>query len=135
MVWVLDMAAGNLGRVEMDEYIDPNALKTTVSLHRPEKTELLNRIVNLFKSGLPNAIATMQHAFDALDFQPVRNAAHTLKSSSPYVEAKAFSERCLDMECVARENNFPACIALGDGLDELFSTSCAEPDLRISKAA
>ncbi len=135
MVWVLGMAAGNLGRVDLVQYINPHTLKTNVSLQRPGKPELLNRIVDLFKSESPNAIATMQEGLDELDLQLVSNAAHTLKSSSAYVVTKALSERCRDMECAAREDNFPACIALGDGLDELFCASYEEPNLRLSKVA
>lgn len=119
----------------MDKYIDPHALKAIVSLQRPRKPNLPVRIVEFFKSELPKAIATLQDGLDELDLQLVCNATHTLNSSSAYVGAKALSVRCHDLECAAREDNFSACVAPGDGLDELFSASCAQLDQRLSKAA
>ncbi len=77
----------------------------------------------------------MHAGLDESDLLPVSNAAHTLKSSSAYVGATAISERCRDLEAAAREENYTACIVLGDGLDELFSDCCLELDDYPAKAA
>ncbi|MFK7852934.1 MAG: Hpt domain-containing protein [Granulosicoccus sp.] len=119
----------------MTEFIDTHAIKAIVSLQRPGKPDLLLRIVELFKSETPKAIVAMQTGLDESDLSSVRNAAHTLKSSSAYVGAKALSERCRDLEAAAREENFPACFALCDGIEDLFDDSCAELQNVISKAA
>lgn len=119
----------------MTEFIDTHAIKAIVSLQRPGKPDLLLRIVELFKSETPKAIVAMQVGLDESDLSSVRNAAHTLKSSSAYVGAKALSARCRDLEAAAREENFPACIALCDGIEDLFGQSCAELQNMISKAA
>lgn len=119
----------------MTTYIDPHALKAISSLQRPGKPDLLIRIVELFKTESPKAIAAVFDGLDENDLKSVRNAAHTLKSSSAYVGAKALSEKCRDLEGAAREDNYTACIALGDGLDELFEASCVELDMLMAKAA
>lgn len=119
----------------MSNAIDPHALKAIASLQRPGKPDLLLRVVELFKTESPKAIATMKEGLAEGDLQVVRNAAHTMKSSSAYVGAQMLSERCRDLERAAREENFPACVALGDGLEDLFNECCVALDQHMSKAA
>lgn len=112
----------------MTAYIDTHALKSITALQRPGKPNLLERVVDLFKSESPKALASMCEALDDSDLKAVRNAAHSLKSSSAYVGAMLLSQRCRELESAAREENYTACIVLGDGLDELFTASCGELD-------
>ena len=129
------METGIIESVDMTDYIDAHAIKAIVSLQRPGKPDLLTRIVDLFKSETPKAIAAMQAGIDENDLSSVRNAAHTLKSSSAYVGAKALSERCRDLEAAAREDNLLACIALCDGIEDLFDGSCVELQQLMLKTA
>lgn len=119
----------------MSSYIDPHALKAISALQRPGKPDLLARVIQLFQSESPKAIAAMQLGLDTSDLGAVRNAAHTLKSSSAYVGAKALSDLCRDLEGAAREENYTACIVLGDGLEDLFEACCLELDAFLEKAA
>lgn len=119
----------------MSLLIDTQALKAIAALQRPGKPDLVGRVVQLFISESPKAIAAIEEGLEDVDLQAVRNAAHTLKSSSAYVGAKSFSNRCGDLEAAAREDNFTACIVLGDGLDELFVDCCAELTPHLVKAA
>lgn len=120
---------------DMSTVIDLHALKAIASLQRPGKPDLLKRVVELFKSESPKGIMQLQDGLAQGDLQAVRNAAHTMKSSSAYVGALALSERCRDLERAAREENFPACVALGDDLEDLFNESAAALDKHMSKAA
>jgi HPt (histidine-containing phosphotransfer) domain-containing protein len=115
--------------------IDENALKMIEALQRPGKPDLLARIVGLFKTETPKTLSSMVDGIDSMDMEEVRVAAHTLKSSSAYIGALELSERCKALERAALEQNFPACIALGDGVEDLFADSCTALDQRMSKAA
>lgn len=115
--------------------IDENALKAIEALQRPGKPDLLSRIVELFKTESPKTLSGLVEGIESMDMEAVRVAAHTLKSSSAYVGALELSECCKELERAAHEQNFPACIALGDGIEDTFSASCAALDLRMSKAA
>lgn len=116
----------------MENHIDPLALKAIASLQRPGKPDLVNRIVELFKSESPKSIAALQQGLDLADLKLVRDAAHTLKSSSAYVGAGLLCERCRDLESAARQENLLECIVLGDSVLELFDASLAELTLRVS---
>jgi len=115
--------------------IDENALKAIEALQRPGKPDLLTRIVDLFKSETPKSLSSMIEGIESMDMEAVRVAAHTLKSSSAYVGAVELSDRCKELEKAAHEQNFPACIALGDGVEEIFAESCTALDQHMSKAA
>lgn len=119
----------------MTDYIDTHAVRALVSLQRPGTHDLVKRIVELFKSETPKAIAAMQQGLDGSDLLSVRNAAHTLKSSSAYIGAIALSERCRDLEAAVRKDNFSACFALCDGIEELFDVSRDELQQLMAKAA
>lgn len=115
--------------------IDEDALKAILALQRPGKPDLLTRIVTLFKMESPKSIESMQTGLDSVDMDAVRVAAHTLKSSSAYVGALELSAQCKELEKAAHEQNFAACIAIGDSIEELFLESCAALDARMRKAA
>ena len=115
--------------------IDENALLAIEALQRPGKPDLLGRIVDLFKTESPKTLASMVEGIDSMDMEAVRVAAHTLKSSSAYVGALDLSERGKELERAAHDQKFPACIALGDAVEDIFAESCAALDLRMSKAA
>lgn len=119
----------------MSVSIDEKALKAIETLQRPGKPDLLVRIVGLFKTETPKTLASMVEGIDSMDMEAVRVAAHTLKSSSAYVGALDLSERCKELERAAHDQNFPACIALGDGVEDIFTDSCIALDERMSKAA
>lgn len=119
----------------MTSPIEPQALKAIATLQRPGKPDLLQRIVDLFKSESPAAIEIIRQGLDADDLQAVGNAAHGLKSSSAYVGARILSERCRELEAAAREENHPACHALSDGVEELFDDSVVALDLYMAKVA
>jgi HPt (histidine-containing phosphotransfer) domain-containing protein len=129
------MAFGIRGPEVVTVSIDENALKAIKALQRPGKPDLLDRIVGLFKTESPKILSSMVEGIDSMDMEVVRVAAHTLKSSSAYVGALDLSERCKQLERAAYDQNFPACIALGDSVEDIFADSCTALEQLMSKAA
>lgn len=104
--------------------IDEKALAAIRALQRPGKPDLLARVVGLFESESPKLLQAMQDGLESGDCEMIRNAAHTLKSSSAYVGARDLSDGCRELEKVARDGNLPACVALADGLADDFEAAC-----------
>ena len=119
----------------MSVSIDENALKVIDALQRPGNPDLLVRIVARFKTESPILLKSMLDSVESMDMEAVRVAAHTLKSSSAYVGAHQLSGRCKELERAAHDQNFPACIALSDSVEDIFMDSCAALDQLMSKAA
>ncbi len=119
----------------MTSDIDLHALNSIAALQSPGKPLLLDRIIELFKSESPKSLATIETALEINDLEAARDAAHSLKSSSAYVGANLLSQRCRELEEAARQENYTACIVMGDGLGELFDAVCLELDAYMIKAA
>lgn len=119
----------------MTTHIDAAALRSIASLQRPGKPDLVGKVIHLFQVESPKALAAIEQGLDSGDLSAVRNAAHALKSSSAYVGAKVLSERCRDLEAAALDANYAACIAMGDGLDDMFGEISLELDAFQVKAA
>lgn len=98
--------------------IDPRAIEAIRALQRPGKPDLLGRVVALFEKDAPALVETMERALESGEIDRMRDAAHTLKSSSAQLGALTLSARCRDLEHVARDGNLPACVALADGLGD-----------------
>lgn len=117
----------------MSVVLDSHALNTLAALQRSGKPDIVQQVIALFEAESPKAIAAISDGVDSVDLTAIRAAAHSLKSSSAYVGATEMSERCRDLERAAREDNLPGCLALSDGLEELFDAVMAE--LRLFLAA
>lgn len=100
--------------------VDPQALLAIAHLQRSAKPDLLTRIVSLFQSETPTAIASLHSALESGDLPTERFAAHSLKSTSACLGAQAWSDQCRDPERAARDGNFPACVALADSLEDSY---------------
>ena len=110
----------------MSGAIDVKALDAIRALQRPGKPDLLGRIVALFEGETPKAIRTMLDAVETREIDTIRDAAHTLKSSSAYVGAVALSARCRELERAARAGNLPACVVVADALEDDYAEAIAE---------
>ena len=66
------------------------------------KPELLTRVINLYLVESPKLLQKLKHAAGASNAPEIANSAHSLKSSSANVGAKALSRYCEDLEASAR---------------------------------
>ncbi len=98
--------------------IDHKALDNVRALQRPGTPDLLGRIVDLFVIQTPKDVAAISASVESEDFESVRIAAHSIKSSAAYVGAQQFSERLAKLEIAARENDLAQCQQLVDAIDQ-----------------
>ncbi|HEY5996863.1 MAG TPA: response regulator [Candidatus Deferrimicrobiaceae bacterium] len=80
----------------------PPVLERFWMLDGPEGQELLERVVNLFLSDAPGLVSRILAAAEKGDGEALRASAHSLKSSSGNLGAKALSELCRNIEERAR---------------------------------
>ena len=66
------------------------------------KPELLSRVIKLYLSESPKLVKKLKQAAGASNAQEIAASAHSLKSSSANVGAKALSGYCADLEMSAR---------------------------------
>ena len=83
--------------------IDRNALDIIASLQPPGSENILRKVISLYLDSSPALMKSIREAVEGTDFDALHRAAHTLKSSSAYLGALAFSGMCKDLEMMGRD--------------------------------
>ncbi len=85
-----------------DSVLDMQAIERLRELQRPGRPSLLGRVIDLFVSRSPTLIGEMDQAVSTSDWQALRHAAHTLKSTAANLGADSMAKLCNDVETAAR---------------------------------
>ncbi len=82
--------------------LDRSALEAIRALQSDAAPDLLARVISLYFESAPDLIARLRTGLEAGDYNAVRVAAHTLKSSSANLGATALAELSKQLELAAR---------------------------------
>ena len=104
--WIPQAAAGE--SQDSAEAVDGQVLQRLGKLMTNGKPELLARVINLYLSESPKLVQRLRRASVANDGAELARVAHSLKSSSANVGAKALSRYCENMESSARRGEVAA---------------------------
>ncbi|WP_394001820.1 ATP-binding protein [Luteimonas sp. WGS1318] len=83
--------------------IDPDVLDDLRALLGDE----VDRLIDVFLEDTPRLLATLENAVDGPDYSALREAAHSLKSSSANLGAMSLSAAARRIEAGARERELP----------------------------
>ena len=83
--------------------IDRSVLETIASLQPSGSENILKKVISLYLDTSPTLMKSVHDAVEGTDYDALRQAAHTLKSSSAHLGALAFSEMCKDLERMGRD--------------------------------
>jgi len=100
------LAEGKEGRGAV---IDARALDSIRALQHPGGPDLVQRVTSIYLVDTPKTLAQLSEAVERSDGQAVRNAAHSLKSSSASVGAMRLAELSRDMEALGKSNRIAEC--------------------------
>ncbi|GFO62182.1 hypothetical protein GMPD_01010 [Geomonas paludis] len=92
--------------------INPSVLDDIRALQLPGKADLLAKVVGSFMKSSPLLVASMRQGLSAGDPQGVRQAAHTLKSSSASLGCLGLSDSCRQLELLTVEGDLKGADAL-----------------------
>lgn len=81
-----------------------NALDNIRRLQRPGKPGILQKVIAYYMDNAPKLLENLREYLEQKDADALRMAAHSLKSSSANLGAKALAEDCLELETLARNN-------------------------------
>jgi CheY-like chemotaxis protein/anti-sigma regulatory factor (Ser/Thr protein kinase) len=82
--------------------IDQSVLDVIRDMEDEEDPDMLAEIVGLYLGRAPELLQAMQEAVANRDAEPLRVAAHTLKSSSANVGARVLADLCRELEELGR---------------------------------
>ena len=116
--------------------IDPTPLDAIRDLEKAGNDGLLGTIVNLFLTQSTELCEKIQNAVSAGDAHGLREAAHSLKSSSANVGAMQVSALSYDLEVAGRDGVMDDAAALSDRLAlAINEANAALMDIMSSAAA
>jgi CheY-like chemotaxis protein len=82
--------------------LDPRALDALRALQRPGGPDIAGNVVRTYLSHAPQLLSTLHEAVTNRDAAGIRQAAHTLKSSSANVGALTLTGFCKELEAMGR---------------------------------
>ncbi|MCP3962800.1 MAG: response regulator [bacterium] len=106
--------------------LDRESLDRLRELQRDGSDDLLDRLVQEFVSSTPDLIASMRNEVERGNANAIKEAAHSLKSSSGFLGATKMVTLCQSLETLAKES----------AMDEVAETLAAlEPAFETARAA
>jgi HPt (histidine-containing phosphotransfer) domain-containing protein len=84
--------------------LDGHALAQIRSMQRPGAPNLLNKIIGLYLESSPGLLQKLRDAVAGEDAEALRQAAHSLKSSSANLGATRLATLCKELEQRGRES-------------------------------
>jgi CheY-like chemotaxis protein/HPt (histidine-containing phosphotransfer) domain-containing protein len=111
--------------------IDRTALDAIRALENPRRPSLLVELIRNYFEHAQELIEDLRDAIDRDDAEAVREAAHSLKSSSGNVGARRVSAVCRELEAMGRGGDLSGAKAAFDRLGEEYERARAalEPEL------
>ncbi|VXD15284.1 response regulator [Planktothrix paucivesiculata] len=93
--------ANSNGNIPESSAIDPQVLEN-LREYDDEDDPFVNTLIQDYLADTPQKIAQIQTAIKTQDIQGLKEASHTLKSSSAQLGALSFSELCKELEYMGR---------------------------------
>ena len=104
--------------------LQPEAIQSIRNLGG-EGSNLLEQIVRLYFDTTPALMARLKSALAASDLDEIRNAAHSLKSSSANLGARNLAQMCAALEAGARAGSIGADLPKADAVEHEYQAVCA----------
>lgn len=89
----------------MDTLIDQVQLQESLRAMGGDPAEALALLLEIYQADAPSLLADLRQAIAPVDFDSLRFAAHSLKSSSATLGAKRLAMLCQQLEQQARSND------------------------------
>ncbi len=100
--------------------VNENALENIKKLQRPGKPDLVAKVIDAYLEKSPAILKDLREGFSDKDAIKVKEAAHSLKSSSAYVGADFMSESCKKIEMAAKNDSLADIVGLVENISTDF---------------
>jgi HPt (histidine-containing phosphotransfer) domain-containing protein len=87
------------------DILDGKILHEITLLQQPNQSDLVRHVVEIYLNDAPQLISALETAAASGDFEGLRRNAHTLKSNSAHIGARALSMFAKELEAQARSGN------------------------------
>lgn len=96
--------------------LNEKAINVIRGLQRPNKDDLLTKVIGVFFDKSPELIEHIEQACESGDMASLSTGVHSLKSSSAYLGADNLSSRCVKIEKAVRDEDHDQVLDLVCGI-------------------
>ncbi|MBI5557820.1 MAG: response regulator [Deltaproteobacteria bacterium] len=119
---------------ETGSVLDRRRLDMIRAMHRPGSPPVLDRIIAIYNESSPEILRSIHEAVSRGDGEALREAAHSLKTSSANLGAAELAGLCKKMEEMGRMEKIAAAETLLEVLDDRYQTALSALSLEIEKS-
>ena len=118
-----------------DAEINMQAIENIRKLQRPGKPDIVKKVLNVYFDKSPALVQDIIEGHKAGNLKQVKEAAHSLKSSSAYVGAENIFENCKRIELAADSDALKDVQDIVDGLEASYNAIEANLSHYVENAA
>lgn len=85
--------------------LDEDALNNIRSLQRPDRPDILKKIIGLYLNDSPAQLRSLRESVESQNLSALQEVAHSLKSASANLGALALASLCRDLEIKGRDKS------------------------------
>jgi len=111
-----DARTGKIAAPAQNSALCADALGRLGDLESAENPGVVHRVLSRFLDNSPGLLEALRQGIADGDFDRIRTASHTLKSTSALVGAVVLADRCATLEALARQGCHGDAMALVEGI-------------------
>jgi signal transduction histidine kinase/CheY-like chemotaxis protein/HPt (histidine-containing phosphotransfer) domain-containing protein len=128
-------AAAPAEEAQAKSLLDQKRLDMIRAMQRPESPSVLDRIITMYNESSPEMVRAMHEAVKKGDAEALREAAHSLKTSSANLGATELASLCKELEDLGARTKIEAAGALLDRLDDVYQEVISALALEMEKTS
>ncbi|MEW6520510.1 MAG: response regulator [Thermodesulfobacteriota bacterium] len=113
------------GETRLRSLLDQKRLEMIRAMQRPDSPSVLDRIINMYTENSPEILRAIHEAVHKGDGEALREAAHSLKTSSANLGAIELASLCKELEVLGGSAGTEAAAELLDRLDDAYREATA----------
>jgi len=127
--------SGSETAVQVEAEINMQAIENIRKLQRPGKPDIVKKVLNVYFDKSPALVQDIIEGHKAGNLKQVKEAAHSLKSSSAYVGAENIYENCKRIELAADSDALSDVQDIVDDLESSYNAIAANLSHYVENAA
>jgi CheY-like chemotaxis protein len=118
-----------------DDLLDPNILNGIRALQNPHSPNLLEQLIEIYRSTAPALLQTLDTSIQGEDYDEIRELAHSLKSSSGNIGARKIFELSARLEEMGRDKEIDGASEILVEIEQMYPKVCELLDQEVRRSA
>ncbi len=118
-----------------DAILDINTLNGIRALQNPQSSNILEKLFEIYRDTVPELIKDLNLSIQDENYESIRDAAHSLKSSSGNIGARKIYELSAKLEDMGRDEKIDGARELLEEIEQLLPKVCELLEQEVQRSA